>query len=89
MYVRFDEQTQQPTVTIFTAKDVDTGFLPDARHVEFAELLSALEALSKVIEEFESLAGFRSDAHSTAEKRLKKQPKNLDARKKPFETSAA
>lgn len=58
MYVRLDPETQKPTVTVFTAKDVDTGLLPDSKHVEFAELQSALTALPGLIEEFQHLAGF-------------------------------
>jgi hypothetical protein len=46
MYVRFDSETQKPTVTLFKAKDVDTGLLPDSKHVEFAELQSALTTLT-------------------------------------------
>jgi hypothetical protein len=59
MYVRFDEQTQKPTVTVFKAKDLDTGFLPDAKHVEFAELLTASKELTELIERFQHLAGFK------------------------------
>ena len=39
MYARIDEKTCQSTVTVFKAKDVDTGFDPEAKHVDFAELL--------------------------------------------------
>jgi hypothetical protein len=55
MYVRLDPATQKPIVTVFKAKDVDTGLLPDSKHVEFAELVSALTTLTGLIEEFRSL----------------------------------
>jgi hypothetical protein len=58
MYVRLDPETQKPTVTVFKAKDVDTGLLPGSKHVEFAELQSALATLAGLIEKFQRLAGF-------------------------------
>lgn len=59
MYFRFDEETRQPTVTVFRAKDVDTGWTPDAKHVEFPELLTGLETLNELIEGFQRVAGFK------------------------------
>ncbi len=66
MYVRIDEQTQKPTVTVFRAKDLDTGFLPDAKHVEFPELLAALNMLTELIEDFQCLAGFKEGGHTSS-----------------------
>ena len=59
MLWRLDEKTKQPTVTVFKAKDLDTGFLPDAKHVEFAELLAGLNTLNELIAQFQSLTGFK------------------------------
>ena len=60
MYVRRDPETQEATVTVFKAKDLDAGLLPDSKHVGFAELESALVTLTELIEEFQSLAGFKT-----------------------------
>ena len=60
MYFRLDAETLMPTVTLFKAKDLDTGFLPDSNHVEFDELLAALKTLTELIEEFQRLAGFKT-----------------------------
>jgi len=57
MYCRVDTVSRKQTVTVFKAKDLDTGFLPDSKHVEFPELLAALGALNGLIEEFDRLAG--------------------------------
>jgi len=62
MYFHIDAETKQPTVTLFKAKDLDTGYLPGAKHVEFIELEEALEALPKLVEEFQLLAGFKEIA---------------------------
>ena len=66
MYFRIDEETRQPTVTVFRAKDLDTGWTPDAKHVEFPELLAALKTLTELIESFQSLAGFKPSGFTTA-----------------------
>ena len=66
MYCRVDDETKKPTVTVFRAKDLDTGFLPDAKHVEFAELLAALKTLNELIEKFQSLAGFKTEEHASS-----------------------
>ena len=62
MYVRLDSETLKPTVTVFQAKDVDTGWMPDSKHVEFAELLAGLKTLNELIELFQQLAGFNEAA---------------------------
>ena len=59
LYVRIDEETQRSVVTIFRAKDLDTGLLPESKHVSLAELLAALTTLDELIREFEHLAGFQ------------------------------
>ena len=59
MYVGFDEETRQSTVTVFKAKDVDTGFDPEAKHVDFAELLAGLNTLNELIEQFQRLTEFK------------------------------
>lgn len=66
MYVRIDEETHKPTVTVFRAKDLDTGFLPDAKHLEFAELLAALKTLTELIEDFQRLAGFKYEGNTSS-----------------------
>ena len=53
-------ETQKPTVTVFKAKDLDTGLSPESKHVEFAELQAALGTLNALIEEFQRLAGFKT-----------------------------
>ena len=63
MYCRIDDQSHKPTVTVFKAKDLDTGWMPDAKHVEFPELLAALKELNELIEGFQNLAGFKADDH--------------------------
>ena len=65
MYVRIDEETRRPTVTLFRAKDLDTGSMPDAKHVEFPELVAALQTLNKMIEAFQWLAGFKVEGQSS------------------------
>jgi hypothetical protein len=45
---------------VFKAKDVDTGLSPDSKHLEFAELQSALATLTELIEKFWHLAGFKT-----------------------------
>lgn len=60
MYVRIDVATMKPSVTLFKAKDLDTGFLPNSRHLEFAELEAALTTMSQLLQEFERLAGFET-----------------------------
>ena len=62
MYVRLAPLTQKPTVTVFQAKDVDTGWMPDSKHVEFAELLAGLKTLNGLIELFQQLDGFKEAA---------------------------
>ena len=66
MLWRLDEKTKQPTVTVFKAKDLDTGSMPDAKHVEFAELLAALKTLTGLIEDFQRLAGFQEGEHTSS-----------------------
>jgi hypothetical protein len=65
MHGHFDAETKKFKVTLFKAKDLDTAHLPDSRHVEFAELEAALSTLSELIEEFQSLAGFKTDGCAT------------------------
>jgi hypothetical protein len=40
--------------------------MPDAKHVEFAELLAALTRLNALIEGFENLAGFKTEGHASS-----------------------
>jgi hypothetical protein len=72
LYYRIDPQTGQPTVTLFTAKDLDTGFLPDSEHVQFAELLAALPELTELIEDFQRLAGFKATGGGPAAEDLER-----------------
>ena len=58
MYMRRDGKMQNPTITVFKAKDLDTGFLPDSKHLEFPELLAGLKSLNELIEELQRIAGF-------------------------------
>ena len=66
MYFRIDEPTEKPTVTLFKAKDLDTGFLPGAKHLEFSELLTALQTLNELIKEFQLLAGFKAEVQTSS-----------------------
>jgi hypothetical protein len=59
LYATIDEENQKSVVTIFKAKDLDTGFLPGSRHVSGPELLAALSELDELTREFERLAGFQ------------------------------
>jgi hypothetical protein len=65
MYFRLDLETQNPTVTVLKAKDLDTGFLLDTKHVEFAELVEALTTLDGLVKEFQHLVGFRPSGCAT------------------------
>ena len=67
LYFRPDAETQKPTITLFKAKDLDTGFLPGSKHVEFAELKAALRTLTELIEGFRRIAGFNTTGCATAE----------------------
>jgi len=60
MYSRMDPETKKPTVTVLKAKDLDTGLLPDTKHVEFEELRAALATLGGLIKDFQELAGFKT-----------------------------
>ena len=62
LYIRLEPVTPKPIVTAFQAKDVDTGWMPDSKHVEFAELLAGLKTLNELIELFQQLAGFNEAA---------------------------
>lgn len=55
MYSRFDEETNEIKVSVFKAKDLDTGWTPGAKHVEFSELLEGLKMLDELIERFQSI----------------------------------
>ncbi len=52
MYMRTDVKNQRPVVTVLKAKDLDTGLLPNSKHIQFSELLSALTSLTSLIEGF-------------------------------------
>ena len=71
MYARIHPETQKPTLTVFQAKDLDTGWLPDSQHVEFAKLQSGLKTLGELIEEFQRLAGFKTAGGATSGEDLK------------------
>jgi hypothetical protein len=60
MYLRLDAKTRAPTVTLFKAKDLDTGLSPDSEHVRFEQLQAALATLTELIEEFQTFAGFKN-----------------------------
>jgi hypothetical protein len=72
MYIRFDPKTQGPTITVLKSEDLDTGFLPDSKHVKFDELQAALSTLTDLVEEFQRLAGFRAAGCATTSNNLKK-----------------
>ena len=61
LYSRYDVETKKWSVTVFQAKDADTGFLPTSRHVEFDDLLTALERLTELIEELQRFVGFKPE----------------------------
>ena len=71
MYLRLDADGKA-AVTVFKAKDLDMGYLPDSKHVEFEELERALETLPQLIEEFERLAGFKASVSGPFVENLKK-----------------
>jgi hypothetical protein len=60
LYLRLDADTKSFTITLLKAMDVDTGFLPDSEHVEFAQLQAALPTLDEMIGAFGRLAGFQT-----------------------------
>ena len=59
MLCRIDAATNQPVVTLSKAKDIDMTEAPDAKHLEFNELLTASNLLTKVIEDLDPLVGFK------------------------------
>ena len=61
LYTRYDLQTKKWSVTVFQAKDVDAGFLPTSTHVEFEDLLTALERLTELVEKLQRFAGFKAE----------------------------
>jgi hypothetical protein len=61
MYCRIDRNTGKPVVTVLKAKDLDMEHAPKTKHLEFSELQNALTTLTKLIEEFQRLAGFVSE----------------------------
>jgi hypothetical protein len=63
MHMQFDPKIMQAKVTVFKAKDLDMDSWPDAKHVEFSELLEAMKTLSELIEEFDRLSGFQGEWH--------------------------
>lgn len=65
MYARLDEKTREWVVTLFKAKDLDTGSMPDAKHVEFPELLAALKTLNELTEGFQRLAELKTENSRT------------------------
>jgi hypothetical protein len=58
MLCRIDPDMHLPVVTLFKAKDVDMAYSPEAKHLPFEELRTALTTLTQIIEEFQGLAGF-------------------------------
>ena len=65
-------ETQEPTVTVFRAKDLDSGFLPDSTHVEFPELLAALSPLNELLKDLDRIAGFKTAGVTAIEHDLMK-----------------
>ena len=61
MFCRVDPTTGVPAVTVLKAKDLDIEYAPDTKHLEFSELQIASTTLTKLIEEFQRLAGFVSE----------------------------
>jgi hypothetical protein len=55
---RLDPTTGKPVVTVLKAKDLDMEHAPDTKRLEFADLQAASTTLTKLIEEFQRLAGF-------------------------------
>lgn len=58
MFLTFDAQSHQPSVTILKAKDLDMQDAPDCRQLPYQELLAADQELKGVIDDFQRLAGF-------------------------------
>jgi len=61
MYGRYDLRSKRFMVTVLKAADLDTGFLPDAKRVEFDDLVKGLNSLRELIGRFQELAGFQTD----------------------------
>ena len=58
-YVRLGPRTQKPTVTMFQAKDMGSGWMPGSTHVRFTKLLAGLRMLNELMAQFQSLTGFK------------------------------
>jgi hypothetical protein len=58
MYFWPGGQEGKPTVTLSKARDFDTSHYPDSVRTKLSELVTACFELSKLLREFERLAGF-------------------------------
>ena len=65
-------ETQEQTGTVFWAKDLDSGFLPDSTHVELPELLAALSPLNELLKDLDRIAGFKTAGVTVIEHDLMK-----------------
>jgi len=57
LLVRVSNDGKTPVATLSLPKDLDVNYAPETRHLEFAELASAVDELTALIEEFQRLAG--------------------------------
>src|SRR6185503_3304009 len=62
-YIRPNEDPEKAIVSLFRSQDLDTGLLPESRHVEFPELLAAVGTLTGLLEEFKRMAGIETEEY--------------------------
>lgn len=59
IWLGIEQNTRKPKQTVFQPKDLDTAYLPEARHLEIEELIAGMTAIGDLIQEFERLNGFK------------------------------
>jgi len=57
LLIRVTEDGKTPALTLSLPKDLDANYAAETRHFEFAELTTALQELTALIEEFQELSG--------------------------------
>lgn len=59
MTIMVNLETQIPEILISRPKDLDQEYSPEARHVTFGEMRQSLADLTKLIERFKAIVGFK------------------------------
>jgi len=59
MIIRLNPETQTPEILISRPKDLDQEYSTGAKHVTFNELRASLTELTRLIEKFKAIVGFK------------------------------